>query len=61
VTTLFFKKKKKKKKHTNESSQWHDYLSLSQHMVHAPYHVPDKLELHLTMEYNNQYAAEHKS
>jgi len=34
VTTLFFFLKKKK--HTNESSQWHDYLSLSQHMVHAP-------------------------
>jgi hypothetical protein len=32
VTTLFFKKKK----HTNGSSQWNDYMSLSQHMAHAP-------------------------
>jgi len=30
------KKKKKKKKHTNGSSQWHDYMSLSQYNVHVP-------------------------
>jgi hypothetical protein len=33
VTTFFFFKILK---HTNGSSQWHDYMSLSQHMAHAP-------------------------
>jgi hypothetical protein len=32
VTTHFFFFRK----HTNGSSQWHDYMSLSQHMAHAP-------------------------
>jgi hypothetical protein len=40
VTTLFFYYIYITYK-IDESSQWHNYLSLSQHMAHAPKHVPN--------------------